>query len=160
MKKMFVEEIMEPVKFVTLPAFRVMGMEYVGNNANQEISGLWQQFNQHAGELKGEEKCCYGVCSVLPGSKAGWMEYVAGLKVSKTVECPQGMVIFDVPANTYAVFEHHGAMSGLHATYVEIAAWWKESGRQPAGNYDMEVYDEKFLDFKPHSVFYIYEPVK
>lgn len=151
---------MEPVKFITLPAFRVMGMEYVGNNANQEISQLWQQFNQRAGELKGEGKCAYGVCSMLPGSKAGWMEYVAGLKVSKDVECPQGMVIFDVPANTYAVFEHHGSMAGLRATYEGIMAWWKQSGRQPAGNYDIEVYDEKFLNFTPESVFYIYEPVK
>lgn len=151
---------MHPVKFVTLPAFRVLGMEYVGNNANQEISGLWQQFNQRAGELKGEGNCAYGVCSMLPGSKAGWMEYVAGLKVSKDVACPEGMVIFDVPANTYAVFEHHGAMAELRTTYEGIMAWWKASGRQPAGNYDMEVYDERFLDFKPESVFYIYEPVK
>ena len=40
---------MEPVKYVTLPAFRVMGMEFVGNNANQEISGLWQKFNEARG---------------------------------------------------------------------------------------------------------------
>lgn len=135
-------------------------MEYLGNNANQEISRLWQHFNQRADELIGEGNCFYGVCSMLPGSKAGWMEYVAGMKVSKTVKCPQGMVIFDVPANTYAVFKHHGALASLRATYEGIMASWKTSGMQPAGNYDMEVYDEKFLDFIPESVFYIYEPVK
>ena len=80
---------MEPVAY----RHPVMGMEFVGNSANEEIQcGLWQKSNQRADEeLDLEEgNCFYGVCSMLLGSKAGWMEYVAGMKVSKTVKCPQG----------------------------------------------------------------------
>ena len=92
---------------------------------------------------------------MLPGSKAGWMEYEAGNEgLGKTVKCPQGMVIFDVPG------EHHGALASLRATCEGIMARWKTSVRQQAGDYDMEVYGEKFLDFIPDSVFYIYEPLK
>jgi AraC family transcriptional regulator len=150
---------MEPVKYEVLPAFRVMGLEYIGNNAHQEIHLLWSVLNTRIKEIPEQGNYAYGVCSMLPGSKAGWMEYVAGLKVSPDADVPEGMVIFDVPKNNYAVFEHRGSLETLGNTYRMIQEWWQRSDKQQAGKYDMEVYDEKFKDFRPDSVFYIYEPV-
>ncbi len=158
--KIIKEMEMEPVKYETLPAFKVMGMKYRGKNENQEIAVMWGNLNKRLQEIPMEGKCAFGVCLMLPGENEGVFEYVAGFKVSSGAKPPEGMVVIDVPENRYAVFEHRGSLQILGNTYKKIAEWWKSSGQQPVGEYDMEVYDEKFKDFSPDSVFYIYEPVK
>jgi len=155
------ENAMEPVRFETLPAFRVMGMKYRGNNANQEISQMWGELNPRAHEIPMTGECAYGVCLMLPGEKNGVFEYVAGFKVEAYDSVPDGMVVIDVPENRYAVFAHRGSLATLSHTYTAILEdWFPRSGYKPSGGYDMEVYTEEFKDFAPDSVFYIYEPVQ
>lgn len=158
--KIIKEMEMEPVKYETLPAFKVMGMKYRGKNENQEIAAMWGSINKRAHEIPMQGECAFGVCLMLPGEQEGVFEYIAGFKVTPGVQPPEGMVVIDVPENRYAVFEHRGSLQTLGSTYKKIAEWWKSSGNHPVGEYDMEVYDEKFKDFSPDSIFYIYEPVK
>lgn len=158
--KLIKENEMEPVKYETLPAFKVMGMKYRGKNENQEISAMWGTLNTRAHEIPMVGECAFGVCLMLPGEQEGVFEYIAGFKVSPAAQPPEGMLVIDVPENRYAVFEHRGSLQTLGSTYKRIAEWWKSSGHQPVGEYDMEVYDDKFKDFSPDSIFYIYEPVK
>lgn len=152
---------MEPVRFETLPAFKVMGMKYRGNNANQEIAQMWGRLNPLAHEIPMTGECAYGVCLMLPGESAGIFEYVAGFKVDQYDQVPEGMVVVDVPENRYAVFAHRGSLETLKDTYSAICDdWFTRAGYKPTGGYDMEVYTEEFKDFAPDSVFYIYEPIK
>lgn len=155
------ENLMEPVKFETLPAFKVMGLKYYGNNANHEIKKTWEKLNPRAQEIPIRGECAYGVCYMVNDAQNGEFEYVAGFKVEEYEVVPEGMVVVDVPANRYAVFAHRGALNTLRQTYAGICDdWFPRSGYQPTGGYDMEVYTEEFKDFAPDSVFYIYEPVK
>lgn len=155
------EQKMEPVKFETLPAFKVMGMKYRGKNENGEISDLWDVLNPRCAEIPAIGQCSYGVCLMESNAPDGVFEYIAGFKVASDAVPPKGMVVVDVPENKYAVFEHVGSKETLMNTYHLIATeWFPRSGMKPVGGFDMEVYDEKFKYFAPDSIMYIYEPVK
>lgn len=152
---------MEPVRFETLPAFKVLGMKYRGNNANQEIAQMWGELNKRANEIPITGECAYGVCFMLPDAPDGVFEYVAGFKVEDHQHVPEGMVVVDVPENHYAVFAHRGLLTTLGETYKGIVEdWMPRSGYKPTSGYDMEVYTEEWKGFSPDSVFYIYEPIK
>jgi len=156
------EEDMEP-KFIELPAFTVVGMRYFGKNENQEISGLWDQFNQRVPEIQHitPGSAAYGVCISVPEAANGEFEYVASFQVDRAEDIPEGMVSRQVPACKYAVFTHQGALNTLKDTYHYIYQVWPlQSGYQLAGGLDFEYYDEDFKDFAPDSKFYIYVPVK
>lgn len=155
------EQKMEPVKYETLPAFKVMGMKYRGKNENSEISEMWDELNPRCSEIPSISQCAFGVCFMANDAPEGVFEYVAGYKVAADAIPPEGMVVVDVPENNYAVFEHLGSKETLMNTYHLIATeWFPRSGMKPTGGYDMEIYDERFKDFAPDSIMYIYEPVK
>ncbi|MRS04980.1 hypothetical protein EG832_17460, partial [bacterium] len=152
---------MEPVKFETLPTFKVMGMKYRGKNENGEISDLWGELNPRYHEIPLVGQCAFGVCLMPSDAPDGVFEYVAGFKVAADAVPPAGMVVVEVPENKYAVFEHRGGKETLMNTYHLIATdWFPRSGLKPTGGYDMEVYDEKFNNFEADSIMYIYEPIK
>jgi predicted transcriptional regulator YdeE/DNA-binding transcriptional MerR regulator len=157
------EPTMQP-KIVTLPAFNVVGLCYHGDNANQEISVMWGEFNRRAREIKPylvPAANAYGVCAMVEGLPEGHFEYVAGFEVREDAPVPEGMVQRRVPAQKYAVFEHVGPLDKLRETYHNVyQVWLPQSGLEVAPGYDMEVYTEEFKDFAPDSVFYIYVPVK
>jgi predicted transcriptional regulator YdeE len=151
---------MQPIRFETLPAFKVMGMKYRGTNPNQEIAQMWGKLNTRIQEIPISGECAYGVCFVLNDTFGGEFEYVAGFKVEDGAKAPEGMVVVDVPASRYAVFAHRGSIDTLRQTYHDICdVWWPSSGFTPCG-YDMEVYTEEWKGFSPDSVFYIYEQLK
>ncbi len=155
------ELMMEPVKIETLPAFKVMGMKYRGKNENGEISDLWGELNPRYHEIPVIGQCAFGVCLMPSDAPDGVFEYIAGFKVAADAIPPEGLVVVDVPENKYAVFEHRGGKETLMNTYHQIAnEWFPRSGMKPTGGYDMEIYDEKFNNFEPDSIMYIYEPIK
>ena len=155
------EHEMEP-KFITRPAFAIVGMRYFGKNENQEIKALWGVANTRFGELKHiVDDGAYGICTNIEGAQPGEFEYVAGLKVSNTEDIPEGMVLREQPAQKYAVFTHVGSLETLQATYNYIYhVWLPQSGHQLAATFDFEFYNEDFKDFAPDSRFYIYVPIK
>jgi predicted transcriptional regulator YdeE len=153
---------MQP-KIVTKPAFNVVGMCYHGNNQNQEIAVMWQEFMPRMGEIERiNPTLSYGVCSMPEGLPDGHFEYVAGVEVKEGAPVPDGMVLRRVPEMKYAVFAHRGPLETLHKTYQNI----HQVGLPEAGlevlqsGLDMEVYTEEFTGFSPDSVLYIYVPVK
>lgn len=149
-------------KLITKPAMVVVGMRYQGDNAHNEIAGLWGRFNQRSHEIKHIlPDAAYGVCIMVEGLPEGEFEYVAGFAVSQIDHLPEGMVVRIIPAYTYAQFPHRGGHEGLKRTYHDIYhVLLPQMGLKPIGRIDMEVYTEEFKDFAPDSVFYIYVPVK
>ena len=63
------------------------------------------EFMAKAGEIqdKQEPEICYGVCDNYDDTD-GEFDYVAAFEVGGKVEIPDGMVKWDMPAQTYAVF--------------------------------------------------------
>ena len=152
---------MEP-RFETRPAFMVVGMMYRGNNENQEIKTMWDQFIPRFQEIKDKDlQETFGICRGFEGAGDGEFEYVAGVKVNSVNDLPDGMVVRMVPEQKYAAFTHRGALDGLRANIDYIyQSWLPQSGCELTGGPDLEVYDEKFKAFAEDSEFSILVPVK
>lgn len=156
------ETKMQP-KIVSRPEFTVVGYCYHGDNKNQEIAAMWGKFTQRMTEIQtNNERETFGVCTVPAGLPEGHFEYVAAMQVPDDAPVPEGMVKRTIPAYQYAVFEHVGEIDKLGETYRDIyQSWLPQAGLDPIEHgLDIEVYDEHFADFAPHSLFYIYVPVK
>lgn len=153
------KETMEP-KIVNRPAFKVIGLSYVGKNEHGEISVMWGEFNKRAHLVKSiNDKEAFGLCfsTVEGGAQPGEFEYVAGFEVADNKNIPAGMVYRQVPAYKYAAFIHHGKLDKLGETYQYIYnTWLPQSGLQlHPDKFDMEVYGEEFKLGADESKFYI-----
>ncbi len=156
------EQVMEP-KFVTKPAFMLVGMQYVGKNANNEIAAMWGRFNPFIDHLASHPiQATYGWCGMLQNPpEEGAFEYVAAVEADHAEALPDWAVIRMIPAHTYAVIPHVGPLDTLRETYHQIYHnWLPQSGYESAAPFDMEVYTDEFKNFAPDSVMYIYIPVK
>jgi predicted transcriptional regulator YdeE/DNA-binding transcriptional MerR regulator len=157
------DEEMEP-KIISRPAFTVVGVRYYGKNEHQEISQLWAEFNKRSEEIRyvSDEPAAFGICQCYPETdQSGEFEYVAGFRVDRAGELPTNMVSRDIPAHTYAVFTHIGALEKLSDTYQYIyQVWMPQSGYKAVGGLDFEYYNGDFKDFAPDSRFYIYVPIE
>ncbi|HBX69430.1 MAG TPA: hypothetical protein DEH25_08615, partial [Chloroflexi bacterium] len=157
------EQKMEP-KIVTKPAFKAIGLSYVGKNKNHEIAQMWGVFNQRMPEIHSiDQSQSYGLCFASPkGAAEGEFEYVAACEVSNSQSLPAGMVYREVPEHKYAVFTHYGKLDNLGETYRYIyETWLPQSGLEVhPSRYDMEVYDERFAIDSDDSEFDIYLALK
>jgi len=158
------EETMQP-KIINRPAFKAVGLSYVGKNENGEIGQMWGRFNQISNQIKrSNDKEAFGLCfSTVQGpSQPGEFEYVSSFEVTDDKDVPEGMVYREVPAHKYAVFTHHGKLDTLSETYAYIY----NTGLAQAGlevhpdKFDMEVYDKDFLFDSDDSKFYIYVAIQ
>ncbi len=157
------EKTMEP-KIIKRPAFKAVGMSYVGKNEQGEIPQMWGVFNPRAHEIKmSSEEEYFGLCfSKVEGAKEGEFEYVAAAQVASDQDIPAGMVYRQVPEYTYAVFTHHGKLDTLSETYEYIYnSWLPQSGKElHPDKFDMEVYDEDFHIGSDESKLYIYVAIQ
>ncbi len=157
-------EPMQP-KIVNRPAFKAIGLSYVGKNEHGEIGQMWDRFNERANELKRtNDKEAFGLCfSTVEGpARPGEFEYVACFEVADDRSVPAGMVYRQVPAYKYAVFTHHGKLDNLGETYQFIYnTGLAQAGLKPhPDKFDMEVYDKDFKFGSDESRFYIYVAVE
>lgn len=150
------------VKMIDLPAMVLVGLRYQGKNQNDEVAGLWDDFNRRYAEISSKIKgACYGVCRIPPGLPEGEFEYVACVPVSKVENLPKGMVVVELPALKCVAYPHHGKLDNLGETYEALyQGWLPQSGLEALEpGFDMECYGDQF-NSTDESVFYIYLPVK
>jgi AraC family transcriptional regulator len=150
---------LEP-KIVEKASFHVVGMQFVGDNKQGGIPALWEFFLPVAMKhISPEGTTWYGICDCI--GIEGVVCYTAGYEVPDLSNIPAGMIGNTVPANKYAVFTHHGPLSGLGATWGKIySEWLPASGLERAEGPDFELYDERFKDDSVDSELDIYIPVK
>ncbi len=136
------------------PAFRVVGMKYVGHNKHGEIPRMWEAFTGRLGELGGD--ChgeCYGVCW-CEGAPEGF-SYIAGMACSDPA--PTGMEALELPAAQYAVY----AMKWLEQEIGSVweAAWsdMQQRGLRSDG-ISFELYPADFQG-RPGDPVFLYLPV-
>jgi AraC family transcriptional regulator len=149
---------MEP-RIVSRPAFTVVGMRYRGKPDQGEIPKLWSEFGPREGEVepKSDPPRCYGVMDNYDEA-TGEFDYVASFEVESIVNIPDGMVSWDVPEQTYAVFSCTLPTIAQVFEYVH-GKWLPGSGyRHAAGPY-FELCNEEFDPENPESEMYIYIPI-
>ena len=149
---------MEP-KFVSLPAFTLVGMKVRVKPQSNTPGQLWDEFGPRMGEIQhpAAPDVAYGVTDNMDMA-TGEFDYFAGMEVSSTAAIPASMVALDVPAQTYAVFPC--TLPTIPETYQEIyGIWLPRSGYLRAPGPELEVYGEAFDPREPASVFEAYIPV-
>jgi AraC family transcriptional regulator len=150
---------MEP-KIVTKSAFTVVGVKYRGKNEKNEIPQLWEQFGPRICEIKrlADPHVAYGVMHNYD-EESGEFDYVAGFEVSSVAEVPEGMVSWEVPEQTYAVFTC--TLPTLMETFEHAyKTWLPQSGYQRADSPEFELYDENFDSQDENSEMAIYIPIR
>jgi AraC family transcriptional regulator len=145
---------MQP-QIVTKPAFTVVGLRIHTKPMTQEIPQLWDQLVPRMGEIRNvsEPHVSYGLMANFD-QQAGVLDYMAGNPVESVGELPAGMSRWDVPANTYAVFET--SLPKISETFDYIyATWLPTSGYQQAAGPYFERYGETFSPDNPNLSIYI-----
>lgn len=147
---------MQP-QFVTKPAFTVVGLRLHTKPMAPEIPALWDQFVPRMDEIAhgAEPHVSYGVMAHNPEMTE--LTYMAGNAVTGVTELPAGMSRWDIPANTYAVFEATLANIGQVFDYIHNTWLPMSDYQQVAGPY-FERYGESFSPDNP--VLSIYIPVE
>jgi AraC family transcriptional regulator len=150
---------MQP-RFVTKPAFTVVGMRIHTKPMTQEIPELWQQFGPRMDEVApaAEPGVSYGLMDNLDMER-GELDYMAGSPVNKVEKLPTGMTQWEVPANTYAVFEATLPTLGQTFGYI-YNTWLPTSGYQQVPGPYFERYGETFNPDDPAAKLSIYIPVE
>ena len=149
---------MEP-KIESRSAFRVVGLKYHGKNEQNEIPQLWGEFAARVVEVQNrvDAHATYGI--VGKHEDTGEFDYVAGLNVSPAADVPEGMVSWDVPAQTYAVFSCTLPTIGRTLDHI-FKTWLPASDYQHADGPALELYDDEFDPNNPASLMYIYIPIE
>jgi predicted transcriptional regulator YdeE len=151
---------MEEPKITSKAAFSVVGMKYRGKNEHDEIPQLWDQFMSREDEIREKlnPHICYGVEDNFDET-SGEFDYMAAFEVPSDADTPEGMVKWDVPAQTYAVFTC--TLPTIREAYeTAYKSWLPQSSYQRAAGPEFELYDQDFDSRVPSSKMYLYVPVK
>lgn len=154
-----------------LDTWKVMGIFYEGTNENQELQEVWAELGRRIDEIphRKADRNWYGVCEPLEEdvkdldliNKAYEFRYLAGVEVTDVDFVPEGMTVWEIPKQEYAVFPHCGDVEKMGETYQAIyASWLPESGHEAVFAHDFELYNEEFKPGEADSKCYIYVPVK
>lgn len=110
--------------------FIVVGIRTVLEMGAQTTGTLWKdKFLPRHSELKGADRCYYGVFNLLPGDEQDVrFEYVAGVVTNSLEDIPVGMVGWVIPEGNYAETEATG-LGGIGQMGRDlIAEWLPDSG--------------------------------
>jgi hypothetical protein len=132
-------------RIVTKPAFTVVGMRINTTPKSPEIPALWDKLVPRMGEIQhGDEgRVSYGVMEGM----SDHLVYMAGNPVTRAADLPAGMTHWDVPANTYAVFE--ATLATIGETFGKAHAWVASSDYQLGSGPHLERYGEDFSPDNP-----------
>ena len=148
---------MEP-QIVKKPAMTLMGLQLHGKLEGMDIKGLWNGFGPRMAEIKGgDSNVCYGAMDNY-SEATGEFDYLAACEAKGAAVLPAGMVSWNIPAQTYAVFPCTLPQVG-EAWMTAYQQWLPTSGYQRATGPEFELYDEKFNPQDPAAVLYLCVPI-
>lgn len=98
-----------------------------------DIPALWARFAPHLGNIPGQlGEADYGLCIDMSAGTNGF-DYVAGVEVADLSNLPSDWTGVRIPAQSYAIFPHHGHVSTIRDTARRIGEeWLPSSGCEPA----------------------------
>ena len=150
---------MEP-KVLSRDSFVVAGMftRVTPDNGNNDQYGMiWKDFEEFHDQIKPQstDQAYYGIS--FPTAEEGVLDYIAGMAVMEGATVPEGLVIREIAASRYAVFEC--PMHTIGDTYRYIFTEWL----QPAP-YELSSFAPVFEQYPPagqeHSPVLIHIPIK
>lgn len=151
---------MDP-QFVTKSAFTVVGLLIHTSPKNPNIPELWDRFGPRIHEVAyiSEPYASYGLMDHV-NFQLGQLDYMAGCEVTQAEALPVGLTRWQVPTNTYAVFET--TLAKIGETFDAIYSnWLPTSGYQQAPGPYFERYGETFNPDDPTTAkLDIYIPVE
>lgn len=148
---------MEP-QIVNKPAMTLVGLQVHGQLEGMDLKTLWNGFGPRMAEIKdGDPNVCYGAMDHY-NEATGEFDYLAACEAKSTAAVPTGMVSWDIPAQTYAVFACTLPKVG-EAWMAAYQQWLPQSGYRRAAGAEFELYDEKFNPQDPASVMYLCVPI-
>ena len=148
---------MEP-QIVKKPAMTLVGLQLHGKLEGIDLKSLWNGFGPRMAEIKGgDPNVCYGAMDNY-SEATGEFDYLAACEAKSAATLPVGMVSWNIPAQTYAVFPCTLPEIG-QAWMTAYQQWLPKSGYRRAAGPEFELYDEKFNPQDPASVLYLYVPI-
>ena len=157
------KKVPEP-RFEARPAFDVVGMYIEDTMDSQEIMKLWTDYYKNKHSISGKIGVGeYGITTMSedynPETQVGY-RYMVATTVKSTKKIPEGMIAHTVPAANYAIFEHHGLVSGIEKTYNYIfGEWLPQSGYEVEQKDVFEYYGKKYKHNSDDSIAEIWVPV-
>ena len=147
--------LMEPLKMNQATSERIAAPRIVQGRAlrlfglsqryrdNAGMPAQWSAFLPHIGHIRNQVgNIAYGVVSNT--DEAGTCDYLTGVEVSEFPSQPAEFTRLEIPAQTYAVFEHKGHISSIGATWKAILDQVHSPEFQAADGPSFERYDENF----------------
>ncbi len=136
------------------------GADSEKNNVAQQLGPLWVDFLPRLTEVAhAVPGVCYGVIRHDP-SGGERLEYHAAIQVTEASSVPDGMVVLEVPAATYACFEHRGPTEGLdHTVSYAYGNWLAQSEHRHSYGADLEIYGAGYIYDSPDSVIHYAIPL-
>lgn len=129
-------------------AFFLAGMLYRARNEHGEIGAMWGGFIPRSVELQPdvpEGRVFYGAERMAGGYGPGVFEYLASLEVDSLDNLPQGMVGWEIPEQTYAVFPISSMDELGHVVDYAHSEWLPKSGKYECADGTMfEYYPKTF----------------
>jgi predicted transcriptional regulator YdeE len=114
-------------RIIDFDHFRVIGLNYIGKNENQEIKllwddkqGIWTRMPEM--NIDKEHFGVFGICRCIPGATDGSFEYIAALSARPESPVPAGMVEADIPAGRYAVFQVE-SLDKIQEAWADASKW-------------------------------------
>lgn len=151
------------------PGMRLVGLrtQFFGvdsekNNIGALLPPLWAAFLARLPEIAQRVPgVCYGVVR-QERSDSDQLEYHAAIEVTAGAVPPAGMVLVEVPAATYAKFEHRGPAPEIdHTVSYAYSTWLAQTGhaRRHSGGPDLEIYGPAYHPTAATSVMHYALPV-
>ncbi len=136
------------------------GADSEKNNVAEQLGPLWVGFLPRLEEVAhAVPGTCYGVIRYDPDGGER-LEYHAAIRVTSATSIPSGMVALEVPAATYACFEHRGRTEALdHTVSYAYGNWLAHSERRHSYGPDLEIYGAGYIYDSPSSLIHYAMPL-
>lgn len=132
-----------------LPAFVVVGARHQGGIHGGEIPALWECWGKDLSTLPTADPGIFYGLTVGFEMSTMTIDYLAAIPVADDATVPEGMVRWEVPTQTYAVFDC--TLATISQTIMAVYSdWLPGSGYTRGSGPELERYDETFeLPEKP-----------
>lgn len=156
--------LMEPI-IVEKESFLITGLEYAGQNSNNEVPKLWNEFCR---EIKPIEQ--YVKRDVYYGleryDEQSWenccFRYLAGAEITQYDErIFEYRNVVKIEKSSYAVFPLPAVIHTLPKEIAKVyTTYLPKTGLKIKGDYDFEYYDRRFRANDKESVIYLHVPIE